>query len=207
MSDPKRPVPLEVTEWMRGFIGLEAHDYDGGFIAGIDGGGRFEHEVRIRIADIDRFATDPRHEARLEGKLTCPALGGTFAVEDGVFRMLVDAQTPGLKFMRYFMPYREPSGRLRTVVGHKTVHDDRSLDAWADTTTLFVDVCEGPVAVDGPAPPPVARGTIHIEKLDLIRSIRSFRSPGATVAEAAHARARFAGFLFGKLWDVYGPRL
>jgi hypothetical protein len=47
-------------------------------------------------------------------------------------------------------------------------------------------------------------GIIHIEKLDLIRSMRSFRSPGSTPAQSSHAMAAFGRFFLGKLWEIYG---
>jgi cholesterol oxidase len=206
MSETKQPVRLTVHEWMKGFIGLGATDYDAGFINGIHSAGRFEHDTVIDIDDVDRFASDPRHGARLFGKLTCTALGGSFPIIDARFQMFVDSADPSLKYMRYHMPYRDAAGRMRTVVGHKTVHDDHALDLLHDTTTLYVKVLEGVVTADDPPGAGIAQGVVHIETPDLLRSLASFSSPGSTLAEGARARAVFAKFFFGKIWDVYGPR-
>jgi cholesterol oxidase len=206
MADLKQPVRLEVREWMKGYVGLGARDYDAGYIAGIHSSGRFEHDMVIGIDDIDRFAEDPRHAARLDGKISCPALGGTFTVTNGVFQMFVDSQNPALKFMRYRMPYRDAAGRTRTVVGHKTVHDDRALDLFPDTTTLYCKVVEGIAQSDDPPGVGVAQGVLHIRFADLLRQLTTFNSPGASVAEAVRARAVFAKFFFGKVWEVYGPK-
>jgi cholesterol oxidase len=206
MSEMVQPVRLTVREWMKGFVGLGATDYDAGFINGIHSAGRFEHDTVIGIDDIDRFASDPRHAARLDGQFTCKALGGTFPITNGLFQMFVDSEDPGLKYMRYHMPYRDGLGRTRTVVGHKTVHDDHALDLLHDTTTLYVKVLEGTVTADDPPGAGVAQGVLHIETPDLLRSLASFSSPGSSVADGARARGVFAKFFFGKIWEIYGPQ-
>ena len=206
MSETKQPVRLNVREWMKGYVGLGATDYDAGFISGIHSSGKFEHEMLIGIDDIDRFANDPRHLARLDGRITCQALGGTFTVTNGRFQMFVDSADPSVKFMRYRMPYRDAQGRVRTVIGHKTVHDDHALDLLPDTTTLYVKVVEGEATTDDPPGTGVAQGVVHIETPDLARSIASFQSPGASLAEGARARGVFAKFFFGKVWEIYGPK-
>jgi cholesterol oxidase len=206
MAELKQPVRLEVREWLKGYVGLAARDYDAGFIAGIHSAGGFTHDMWIKIDDIDRFASDPAHAARLDGQISCQALGGTFTVTNGLFQMFVDSQDPSLKFMKYRMPYRDRQGRLRTVVGHKTVHDDHALDLLPDTTTLYLKIIEGQATSDDPPEVGVAQGVIHMQFADLLRTLTTFRSPGADLAEGARARAVFAKFFFGKVWEIYGPK-
>src|SRR5436190_11797829 len=174
MAELKQPVRLEVREWMKGYVGLGARDYDAGFISGIHSAGRFEHDMVIKIDDIDRFANDPAHAARLDGTITCQALGGRFPVTNAVFQMFVDSQDPSVKFMRYRMPYRDNQGRVRTVIGHKTVHDDHALDLLPDTTTLYVKVVEGEARTNDPPGVGVAQGVLHIHIADLLRSLTTF---------------------------------
>ena len=208
--------PLNVTEWMRGFIGIGATGADAGFVAGVDAGTRFEHEVTIAMDDIDKFVADPTHTARMGGHVDCEALGGRREFEDGTFNMLVDAPGPGLKLMFYRMPLFGESGPNVTVLGHKTIHNDRALDLWSDITTLFVQVFEGDVAgpeiateAMGPAHAPaerrIAAGKIYIETSDGFRSARSFTSPGASKADAVLAVEKFVSFYLSHLWDVFGP--
>ncbi len=210
-------IPLEVTEWMKGYIGFGATDYDAGFIRGIEAGTFFMHEMLIRIDDIDRFVGDPGHAATMDGFIQCDALGGKRPVKGAAFNMFVDAKNPRLKYMLYRIPFHDGSGAPHTMFGHKTVHDDRTLDLYGDTTTLYVRIFRGDVpghdlstpAITSSALPddPIAKGVIHIEKLDLYRSIRSFRSPGSNPAAAAHAFGAFGQFFMGKLWEVYGMAL
>lgn len=211
--------PLNVTEWMKGYIGFGAADYDAGFHQGIDANTHFMHEVVIRMDDIDRFVSEPTHEARMDGYIECAALGGRRQLEPGAtFNMLLDANNPKLKVMLYRMPFIDESGARRTVFGHKTIHDDHSFDLWGDITTLYIRVFDGDVpgpdvltpSMAGSTPPggpPAAMGVIHIEKLDGFKSARSFQSPGSSPAEAARAVALFGGFYLDKLWEIFGPSM
>src|SRR5438552_3700866 len=200
------PIPLYVTEWMKGYLGKDAPDYDTGFIAGIETEARFVHEMHIKIDDIDRFVSDPDHVAVMDGYVEYAAFGGRRPVTGASFKMFVDSNTPGLKYMKYRIPFTNDKGESLTLYGHKTVHDDRSLDLWGDTTTLYTAVYQGDLRA--PEPPadkqPFVRGIIHIEKLDLLKSIMSFRSPGSSPAQAEQAMSTFGRFFMGKLWDVYG---
>jgi cholesterol oxidase len=199
-------VPLHVTEWMKGYLGKDAADYDSGFIAGIEADARFVHEMHIKIDDIDRFVSDPHHEAVMDGYVEYAAFGGRRPVTGASFKMFVDSKDRGLKYMKYRIPFTDDKGQPLTLYGHKTVHDDKSLDLWGDTTTLYTSVYAGDLRA--PEPPtnkqPSLRGIIHIEKLDLLKSIMSFRSPGSSPAQAQHAMSTFGRFFMGKLWDVYG---
>lgn len=207
---------LEVTEWMRGYIGMGATDVDAGFIAGLDAGTRFEHEVCIEMDDIDRFIREPTHSATMTGHIDCAALGGRRELVDGTFNMLVDAPAPGLRLMFYRMPLTDDGGPHVTVLGHKTIHDDNALDLWSDITTLSIQVFEGDVAGPeiataalGPAHAPperrIAAGRLHIETSDGFRSARSFRAPGASRGDAILAVEKFVSFYLSHLWNVFGP--
>src|SRR5256885_12932540 len=125
-------VPLNVTEWMKGYVGFGATDCDAGFIQGFDEGTYFEHEVLIAMDDIDRFVAEPTHTAAMTGYVLCDRLGGKRPFENGTFNMLVDAAKPGLKFMFYRMPFTDAAGKPHTMLGHKTIHDDHALDLWSD---------------------------------------------------------------------------
>ncbi|HEX2659678.1 MAG TPA: hypothetical protein VHU40_15445 [Polyangia bacterium] len=198
-------VALQVTEWMKGYLGFGVSDYDAGFIKGIEGNAFFMHEMLIKIDDVDKFVSDPEHNATMDGYVSFDAFGGKRPVKDASFRMFVDSKTPGLKYMKYRIPFTNDKNQPLTMYGHKTIHDDKSLDLWSDTTTLYVSIHEGALtAPEPPAGPALAMGVIHIEKLDLFKSVMSFRSPGANPVQANHAMSAFGKFFLGKLWDIYG---
>lgn len=207
-------VPLNVTEWMKGYVGFGRTDSDAGFIHGLEHDTRFAHEVVIRIDDIDRFVEEPTHAAVMDGHIECARLGGRRPVVGGTFNMLVDAQHPGLKLMFYRLPFEGADGARYTMLGHKTIRDDRSLDLWSDITTLSMRIFEGDVAGPevstaalGPANMPdtsLAAGVLHIEALDGFRSARSFQSPGSSSLQAAAAALKFGRFYLDRLWDIFG---
>jgi len=198
---------LQVKEWMKGYLGAGAPDYDAGFISGIETSAFFVHEMLIKIDDVDKFVSDPDHEALMDGTITFGAFGsGPRPVTGASFKVFADSKTPGLKYMKYRMPITTDKGQPMTVYGHKTIHNDRSLDLWGDTTTLYTSIYAGNLTA--PEPPtnvqPTHRGVIHVEKLDLIKSLMTFRSPGSTPAESQHAMSTFGRFFLGNLWEIYG---
>ena len=196
---------LQVTEWMKGYLGLGASDPDAGFIKGIDSNAFFIHEMLIKIDDVDRFVSDPEHAAVMDGYVSFAAFGGKRPVTGASFKMFVDAKVPGLKYMKYRIPFTNDKQEPLTMYGHKTIHNDKTLDLWSDTTTLYTSVYTGNLVAPEPPPTPaLARGIIHIEKLDLIKSIMSFKAPGATPAQANHAMTTFGRFFLGNLWEIYG---
>jgi len=199
-------IPLQVTEWMKGYLGAGAPDFDAGFIQGIESNAFFVHQMMIKIDDIDRFVADPQHQALMDGTVNFGPLGGVLPVTGASFRMFVDSGTPGLRYMKYRMPFTDDKGRPFTLYGHKTLHDDHSLDLWGDTTTLYTSIYPGDLPGAEPPPPPTPaayRGIIHIEKLDLVKSFMSFRSPGSSLADANRAMSAFGKFFLGNLWEIY----
>lgn len=205
--------PLEVTEWMKGYVGLDVADTDAGYIKGLVDNTPFSHQVTIHIDDIDAFIASPEHAARMDGIIDCPAFGGRRPFEGGMFNMLVDTANPTLKVMLYRMPFVDARGVPHTMLGHKTIRSDSALDLLNDIMRLTVRIFEGDVrgpdvttgamgSADMPAMPK-ATGIIHIQTLDGLRSGASFTSPGASPADGVAAVAKFGRFYLDGLWDVY----
>ena len=200
------PIPLVIEEWMKGYVGQGATDHQDGFISGLQSGHYFLHDVFIDVDDVDLFCADKDHKARLTGYIQCDLFGGKCPLTDGVFNMFVEDQAPATRFMDYRMRFNDTSGKPWTFFGKKTVHDDHSLDLWSDTTTLYIGIYSGTLDQEPAVADPLgAKGVIHIEKLDLIKSVASFKSPGSTIPDTAHAMAAFFKFFLGQIWDVYSP--
>jgi cholesterol oxidase len=204
VAPPGKAIPLTVEEWMKGFVGKGATDYEDGFVSGLDSGVSFLHDVLIDIDDIDRFVADKDHAASMTGFIECSLFGGRRPITSGVFNMFVDSAVPATRFMYYRMHFTDAGAEPWTLFGTKTVHDDHSLDLWSDTTTLYVSVHRGTLAEDPrTSDPQGAKGVIHIELLDLLRQIRSFKSPGSSIPDTAHAMGAFFSFFLGQIWQVY----
>lgn len=189
-------VPLNVNEWMKGYVGFGAADSASGFKQGIAEATYLEYEIRIAIDDIDRFVAEPAHEAHLTGSVSCDRLGGACPILAGsTFNMFVDGADPKTKYMKYRMAFETHDGRVFTLVGQKTLHDDQGFDLWSDITTLDVELLDTAGAV-------VARGILHVQSLDNIRAAMSFRCP-AGILHLPNAVRKFCAFYGRSLWDVY----
>jgi cholesterol oxidase len=195
-------IPLNVTEWMKGHVGFGATDCKAGEAQGRAEGKTFQHEVLIQMSDIDRFASDPKHAAPMDGNVMW--LGEKRAFTGGEFNMLVDSTNPKVKHMFYRIPFSDGAGKPLTMLGHKILRDDPGLDIWEDITTLFIRIYDGHVAGhdftrpsgDTPEWPPgqVAMGIIHISLRDGIASGLSFTAPGASHLQKVEAVTKFLGF-------------
>src|SRR4029079_1497671 len=106
------------------------------------------------------------------------------------------------------------AGKRYTMLGHKTLRDDRGMDLWADITTLeiriFAGDVEGPEVITpamGPPPKwpaaPIAMGVLRIEFWDGVKSALSFESPGSGRIQKAVAIKKFCGFYGSRLWDLF----
>lgn len=207
-SPPTRSTTsLRFTEEMKGFAAAGITDPEAGYKKGEAGNTRLDVKLTVRMNDADRFITDSAHQASIEGTLTSPLVGGTRQVERGTFNLFVHDTDPGRKQMKYRLLCRDATGAPVTLSGVKRVENDAGLDLLRDTTTLFVKVFEGDVASEQAEAAATVRGAgiIHIEFLDFLQQLTTFRAEGPSIAAEAQALGRFGGLFLGKLWDVYGP--
>ena len=93
--------------------------------------------------------------ARMEGTVTAPALSPTpLKVEGGRFNLLTrDAEHAAARQMLYAMPLVADDGTRYFLEGFKQIRNEKGLDLWKDTSTLYVTVHhddrDGPVAAKG----------------------------------------------------------
>jgi len=103
--------------------------------------------------------------------------------------------------MRYRLRLTTEEGRPYLFSGFKTIHDDRGLDLWGDTTTLFLTVYEG----DDESGAIAARGILKILPHDFLRQMRTMQvTNAASAAERLEATARFGEYFAGALYHTYG---
>lgn len=202
------PTSLSFTEEMTGFAAAGVADPKAGYERGKQDGQSLKVKLTITVDDVDRFVTDPRHEASVSGYAESALLGGRQQVERGTFNLLVHDTDPAKKKMLYRLFVRGADGQPRTVSGMKEISDDTGLDAWTDTTTLYTRVYRGAVDAAGEAGAPLeAAGVIRIEEAAFLRQLTTFRTDGPTLGDRLSALNRFGGLFLGKLWDVYGRRV
>jgi cholesterol oxidase len=195
---------IEFTETMRGFVSTTTtDDYGPAAVAGERDGSRFAFTLTIVSDDLERLVSDPEHEARMVGTVEAPALSpDPIAATDGRFNLFVtDPDQIGTKLMKYRMTLTTEEGRRYLFSGFKSVHDDRGLDTWADTTTLFVTIYDG----DSEEAPVAARGILRIAPKDFVRQLTTMQVTNAGGrAERLEATARFGRYFAGVLYDTYG---
>jgi cholesterol oxidase len=113
-SARERAVGVQFTEAMRGFFAPRPDlDFEAAAKAGEAEGNRLEFTITVLSEDLDEMLGSPRHEARLYGSVTAPALSpDPLTVTDGVFALLtVDTGSVGARRMTYRMPLATHDGR------------------------------------------------------------------------------------------------
>jgi cholesterol oxidase len=191
-------VGLRFREVMHGGFASGALDPASGARAGKRDGTVLTLSVTAEIPDADAFVRDPRHEGRLRGTVSFPALGAASIPAEGVFRLFV----PGggaAKLMTYSVVFQAGASPYY-LDGVKHVGGRSVLRAWSDTTTLAARLHAGADA----AGPVVAAGILRLTPAAFARQLLSFRTPGTSSAgAAARALAVFLVFFSRELAGAY----
>jgi cholesterol oxidase len=203
-------ISVAFDESMNGFVAFGPPlDYREGYARGKEDETRCAVKLTITAPDISIFTADPKTEARAEGQVLCPLLGGASIIEQGSFNLLVGVipHRPAIKDMRYRLVFRTPSSRLMTLIGVKFVDDDGIFHMWRDTTTLYTKIFEGDVSWEAErTATPVAAGILRLTPLSFARQLLTFRSNGPTLLSRLVAIFRFLKLFAARLWQVYGPK-
>ncbi len=203
-AQPAPKIGIQFTETMRGFFSTAVTDD----FAHADEQGRrddstFVFTLTVIADDLDALLGEESHGARLLGTVEAPALSARpLTVTEGEFNLLVSDPTDvGAKRMRYRMKLSSVEGREYFFDGFKLVHDDPGIDAWADTTTLYITVHDG----DSDAGEVVGKGILRIRPQDFARQMTTMQVTNAPDAQARlAATGRYAAYFTGSLQDVYG---
>jgi cholesterol oxidase len=205
-SAPARaPQPgIEFTETMRGYVSASSDgDYQAAAEAGKAENSPFSFTLTIVSDELELMLADPGHQARMVGTVVAPALSPQpITATDGVFNLFVDdPDHVDTKLMRYRMRLTTEEGRRYLFTGFKSVHDDRALDTWSDTTTLFVTIHEGEDERGAVA----ARGILRIKPADFLRQLTTMHVTDAGgLRPRLEATGKFGRYFAGVLYDTYG---
>jgi hypothetical protein len=190
---------VRFTEQMRGFHTPGAPAYDAGYLAGRRDWSHLAFELTIGTDDLDAVLADPRHRMTATGWVRCKAVSAAdLPVTGGEFELFSPGSSPGRRRMGYRLPLDTPAGPM-TLLGFKDVGDDRGIDAWPDTTTLFTRLVHGDAGFDAPVAGEYSRGILRLGPVMLARQLTTFR--GSPVAIA-----RFGAFFLGQLLHGYVSR-
>lgn len=206
IEPPGKTVTVRFVEEMTGFIAFGDPDLQHAFRAGRASGTRVVIHLGIRIGSEGWFAADSVEGARIDGWVTCDALGGReLPIEAGTFDLFVDGPDAHQKVMRYRLFFRDAVGHPLTLAGIKMVGGGPLWRVWRDTTTLFTRILRGHVdPADDANAELVAAGILHLHPVGFLRQLTTFRADSPSFGGAVVAIRRFETFFARRLWNVYG---
>ena len=197
------PTGIQFTETMKGYFSLsEISDYDKSYISGKEENSPFEFTLTIHSEDVDSLININIHEAGMIGTMTAPALSkAPLSAFQGVFNLfIVDPSNPERKKMQYSAQLISQEGRRFYFEGFKDVHNDRGVDVWKDTTTLFINLYEGDSSVNKL----LGKGKLHIEIADFIKQLKTIKAIDApSKVQGLKAVSKFAKFFAGNVYQTY----
>lgn len=186
-------------ETMEGSFALGETDPRAGRERGKATGNTLAIHCTVTIDDIRRFVSEPDHAGKLSGHVDFTPFGEQIPASAGVFNLFRPSESPGLKLMVYELAF-EHEGRPFYLAGRKEVQDDRSVDLWSDTTTLYTRLHQG-TDTSGEV---VGAGILSLGPTDLVRLVSTLRATGAaSKAEEAETLTLFGRFFLGELWGSY----
>lgn len=204
--DQNQPFPgtgVQFTETMRGFFSLgEISDYESGFEKGKKEKSDFEFTLTIQTEDIDAFVEDSNHPGKMLGTMLIPSLSPfPMTALDGKFNLFIqDPNDTDRKKMVYKAQLISQEGAEYYFEGFKDVYNDNVVDAWKDTTTLFITLYEG-VSTDGKA---IGKGKLIIRVADLIRQLKTVKAiHPKSKKDGLLAVTTFGKFFAGSVFETY----
>jgi len=211
------PAGLRFTERMRGHLGPVAVDTPladredrlaactAGAGRGQDDGTTIEFVLTVGIDDLQELLDDPAQPGSLAGTVVAPLLSPhRMLVVDGRFQLFCEDPTHVDSWlMRYTMSLVAEDGQRFRFEGTKVLHDRAGLDAWSDTTTLYVTITSEDL--DRRL---VAAGIMRLGPGDFARQLTSMKVTGVE-GRLARLRwlARFDARFLRSLLKVYGGPL
>jgi uncharacterized protein (DUF362 family) len=191
---------LEFEETMSGWLGIGKKDYVEGRIAGQQENTPLRFDAKIIIDDLEYFINLSEHRARLEGTVTFKPLGGTVAMEDGLFNLFSVEPTQGIRQMTYSFRFTAADGKKYFLSGYKNIKDDPGFDLVEDMTTLFTTIYEG---ADETAPI-YGSGQVFFDLKDAPALFASMKvTETMWLHQKIQARLAFMSFAWGAIRQEY----
>ena len=198
---------IQFTETMRGHIALDANlDFSAAESEGKQQDQTFVFTLTVSSDNLAALLEEKEHRAAMVGTVLAPALSSQpLMAVDGQFQLLVrDSNRVGRRLMDYRMQLVDENGRTYFFRGFKSVEDDKGLDIWSDTTTLFITLYDGETAQAAI----LGRGILHILPADFARQITTMKVRNAeNKIEEIKAVARFGRYFAGSIAETYGGPL
>jgi cholesterol oxidase len=197
-------VGIEFTETMSGYFSAKVKDNcQNGADQGKLDNSTFTFTLTIVSEDVEATIAEPPHEARIIGTVTAPALSPRpLVANNGKFNLfVVDPSEPATRRMWYKVPLVADDGHAYFFEGFKLIRDRPLIDVWADTTTLYITVHDGP----NNQSTVLGKGILIIKPQDFFHQLTTMRAINAsTFEQRLKTEARFGRFFMGVLAQKYG---
>ena len=205
-NEPEAKLGVQFTETMRGyFTDQEKSDFDRGAQIGEADNSPFMFTLTVLSDDLESMLSSEAHSAKMVGTVIAPALSDRpLTITRGRFNLFVrDPDRVNTRRMCYRMTLTAVDGRQWYFDGFKYAHNDRLIDLWSDTTTLFITLHDGPTE----QAPVHGKGILKIRPDDFAKQITTIKARNPTDhKEGLLAVARFGRFFAGAMAETYlGP--
>lgn len=196
---------LKFDETMSGWLGIGEKDCVEGRLAGQQQNTPCHFDAKIIIEDLDRFVQLSDHRARLEGTISFDPLGGTFPMENGLFKLFSIDPSTGSRQIVYNFQFTAQDGKKYFLHGEKWIKDDPGFDVVEDLTTLFTTVYAG----EDEQAPLYGSGQLCFDLKDLPALITSMKVTGIKFWEfwkwplKVQGRIAFTDFAWGEIKKTY----
>ena len=187
-------IALRFTEWLEGRVALGETACE----IGAWSGEPLALQLTLSTSDLEKFDASADRLLQVEGEIRYRPLGGRLAVRGTVNQLVDVAGDPRRKSMPYRLEFTAADGRPIVLSGVKWVIHERSLDAWKDTTTLYV------LLQDAGSNAVIGAGIVYIGLLGFLRQFTTYHVAGGSWLARRLAPLRFYSGFLGKLWQVYG---
>jgi cholesterol oxidase len=202
---------IRFSESMSGYFSRMVTDdaedaYQRGMDQGRQSGSPFKFVVTIISDDLERTISDVNYVSPMLGTAEAPALSSSaLTITEGQFNyFLLDRDRVETKRMQYKMKLSSVEGNTYYFYGFKVIHDDRGIDSWSDTTTLYITLYEG----DNEQGRILGKGILRIPIASFMRQMTTMQVTNAgTLGERWQAMLKFGRFFGGQLIDTYGVNL
>lgn len=199
---PETKPGVQFTETMKGYFSLnEKEDFGKGFDLGKKENSPFEFTLTIRSEDVASLVNVPTHQAGMFGSMTAPALSAApMTALEGTFNLFIaDQNSPDKKKMVYNATLVSQEGKTFYFQGFKDVDNNKGIDVWKDTTTLFITIQEE--NANGPV---IGKGKLIIEPADFAKQITTMQALNCdSKVEEIQALTSFGMFFAGNVFETY----
>ncbi|UII25974.1 GMC family oxidoreductase [Fulvivirga maritima] len=198
-ADDEEESGVQFTETMTGyFLPGETESYEKAYEEGKKRNEAFEFTLTIQVDDVYDFVEDKNHEGAMLGTMSIPFLSAEpILAYNGVFNLFVeDVNDSKRKKMLYTCNLFTQEGKEYRFEGFKDIYNDKGIDVWKDTTTLFINLYEEDQLL--------GKGILKIALSDFKSQLTTIKALNTSnTAESLKAQFVFGKFFAGNVYDSY----